>query len=262
MTLLTLQNDGVDLSWAMALAASLPASLRLVDQGGDMVLVSGRGDWPARLLALIEAAHRRLIVIDPQACAIGQDTIARIESTGARIMLCETHADNPAVAQFRADATGDYAAATITGQGAAAIANLVLQQLRLARGAGFAPGMIVHAVGDEDCAVATVQADFGDGQVPLRLTAARTRTGGHHRLLTHGRMASSGLQVWTDPASRPATAFHISADRTIEQPTIYESAHRASLRLVLASSDAFLGNGGLQAWAHDASLAMTIASAF
>jgi hypothetical protein len=75
-------------------------------------------------------------------------------------------------------------------------------------------------------------------------------------------MASSGLQVWTNPASRPATAFHISADRTIKQPSIYEGAHRASLRLMLASSDAFPGNGGLQAWARDASLAMTIVSAF
>jgi len=256
MTILSVQADGISASWTKALAASLPASVRLVDTGGDVVLLGGQGDWHARLLAAMQAGQKRFIVMDPQAGAAGQlgEVAAMAQAIGAQVTLCETHADNPAVAPFRAGLAGTYSTVTITGQGEAAIADLVLQQLRLARAAGFAPAAIVHAAADAGQAIATLEATFGDASVLLRLNAVQSRAGGaHHRLLAHGRTESACLQVWSDPPARPATAFHISGDCTTGQPTIYESAHRAVLRSLAAP-----GGEELQQWDHDAGLAMAI----
>jgi hypothetical protein len=254
MSILSVQSDGVSPAWAKALAASLPASVRLVETGGDVVLLSGQGDWPARLLAAMQGGQRRFILIDPQAGAAGQ--LGEVMATGADITLCEIHADNPAVTPFRAGLAGACSTVTITGQGEAPIADLVLQQLRLARATGFAPKAIVHAAADAGQALATLEATYGEASVLLRLNAVQSRAGsGHHRLLTHGRTESACLQVWSDPAARPANAFHIAGDSTTGQPTIYESAHRAVLR-------AFAPPGGeaLREWDHDAHLAIIIAA--
>lgn len=190
------------------------------------------------------------------------DTIAMADRIGARIALSETHADNPAVAPFRAGLDGIYTAATITGQGEAVMGDLVLQQLRLARAAGFAPDAVQHAAADTQRALATVRARHGEESALLRLTAVYSRAGkAHHRLMLHGRTESASLHLWSDPAARPANGFHISEDRTTEQPTIYESAHRAVLRSALALSDEASGGAILRQWDHDACLAMAIAAA-
>ncbi|NOW45326.1 hypothetical protein FHW96_001481 [Novosphingobium sp. SG751A] len=264
MTSVKLECDGMAGVWERALAASLPASVQWAERDGDVVLIGRQDGWAARLRARMEAGQRRFIVIDPQVGAAGQlsDTIAMAERIGAHIVLCETHADNPAVAPFRVGLNGTYAAATITGQGEAPMGDLVLQQLRLARAAGFAPDAVLHAAADARRALATVQAHYGEDSALLRLTAVYSRAGeAHHRLMLHGRTESASLHLWSDPLARPGQAFHICEQQTTEQPTIYESAHRAALRRLSAASDPVPAGAVLRQWDHDACLAMVIAGA-
>jgi hypothetical protein len=182
-----------------------------------------------------------------------------LQSTGAEVVICETHANNPAVAQFAADLSGDFVAATITGQGAAPLADMVLQQIRMARAAGLVSRSIVHAGAQGPMAIATLQATWGDVPLLLRLTAVCTQAGAaHHRLLAHGRVDSACLQVWSDPAPRPALASHITPASTTNQPTVYEGAHRATLRGLVAGDATPPGGQGLREWMEDAELALGI----
>jgi Rod binding domain-containing protein len=264
MTGLSLECHGVSAGWAKALAASLPASVRLVEHGGELALIGGQGAWPDRLLGRMQAGQRRFILCDPGVGAAGQldAVLSEAQRSAASIALCETHADNPAIAPFRAQLKGQYSAVTITGQGEAGIADLLLQQLRLARAAGFAPQAILHRTANTLQAVATLKASHGKEEVVLRLTAAVGRAGGaYHRLLAHGRVESACVQVWSEPAARPAHAFHIAEDSTMAQPTLYESAHRAILRAMAQAPADAGGAEALRQWHVDAKQALTMAQA-
>lgn len=263
MTGFAVEIDGFCPLRARSLAASRPASVRLVEQGGEVVLMGGRADWPERLLARIRAGQKRFVLSDPQACAAGQlaDLIGEAEISHVQIRLCETHADNPAVAPFRSGLTGHFSAVTITGQGEEPIADMLMQQLRLARAAGFEPQSVVHGAAGAAQAIATLEATFGEDPVFLRLTVARSRAGGAwHRLLAHGRVDSAGLHVWSDPDARPATAFHLAGENTTGLPSIYESAHRAILRFAIAMPVTLPTGEALRQWDHDATMALAIAA--
>jgi hypothetical protein len=71
MSVLSLQYEGVGSAWIKGLAASLPASVRLVDQGGDWLLVGGQGlgDVPVPGVAI---GARRVLLVDPQLSGMAQ----------------------------------------------------------------------------------------------------------------------------------------------------------------------------------------------
>lgn len=256
MNRLNIAVDGLAPLRAAALAASLPASVRM--GGGDALLLDGADDWPERLSRAIAQGARRIILIDPVPARGLDGVIAQVEAADASVILCENHADNPAVAPFGAGLTGPFAAITITGQGMAPLADMILAQLRLVRALGIAVGDLFDAAGGVDHALATLQARHGGQDLLLRLNVAQSGAGlAHHRLMAHGVADSACIEIGSEAHARPATAFHITADAAEHQATIYEGALRAALRRAVAGDwpgDAL----ALRDWAGDADLALAI----
>ena len=258
MSRLDFSIDGFDPCRAAALAASLPASVRMVE--GDALLLDGAGDWPERLTQVMALGARRVILVDPAVVSVEEALIAQVEQAGVSVMLCETHADNPAVAPFSAKLAGPLSAVTITGQGMAPLADMILAQMRLARAVGIEVGDLCDATARGDHALAILQATYGGEGLLLRLNVARSAVGmAHHRLMAHGAAHGACIEIGSATHARPATAFQIGADEAVHQATIYESALRTTLRRA-AAGDWPEDAQALRAWALAAQLALAIAA--
>ncbi|MDF0544302.1 hypothetical protein PX699_18275 [Sphingobium sp. H39-3-25] len=262
MTLVNLHIDSNRNSWANALTSSLPVSVQQVtDDAGDFVLVDGEADWPERLSAWMKQGNRHFLVIDPviprlealdEAIAIGRET-------SSYIAISETHADNPAVAPFRDVLSTPYSTVTVTGMGTAGVADLILQQLRLARRIGLGGYSIVHAFAAQDSAIATLDAVLNDTPALLRLTVTMSEAGhAHHRLMAQAPTESACLRVEGTDTARPAHAFRVTADAQFTLPTLYEHAHRAALRAIADTSVGLETRSDLADWKEDAVLSLAL----
>ncbi len=244
---------------ARTLAASLPASVKLVETAGEIALVDGQGNWPEHVAGWIGKGVRRVLVLDPDIA--GADTLAPVLALAAgqdaQVSISETHADNPATPQVRGWLDDRFGIHTITGHSCDPLAGLILQQLRIARATGLQGLAIDHAVVSADAAVAVLSGALDDTPISLRLTATRSAVpGAHHAWMAHAPDASASLTVFSGPAARPAQALHMTTEGGHCPPTIYEHAHRASLRAMLT------GAGGdaerVARWLDDAALARAI----
>jgi len=258
---LSLFIDSAAPSVVAAFAASLPASVRVSTTLGDSVVVHGGSDWPERVADAIGKGARRILILDP--CANGAvlfgPVVALAEKRGVRITLSETHADNPATVQVGEWLGETFGVHTITGQGEDSLADLVLQQLRIVRATGLHGLELDNAVTSPDAVVATLSATLADTPVMLRLTAARTVAGpAHHALMAHAPDASASLVLYSGPAARPAEAMRMTGEGGHCLPTIYEHAHRASLRAMVAGADGTADD--IRHWLGDAAMARAIAA--
>lgn len=244
---------------ARMLAASLPASVRLTEIVGEITLVDGQGDWPERATQWIVKGARRILVLDPDVA--GADAfgplLALAGERGAKISFSECHGDNPAAAEVKGWLDERFAVQTIAGHGQESLVALVLQQLRIARATGLQALAIDHAVARPDAVIAVLSATRGEAAVALRLTATRSSAAAPNQSwMAHAPDASASLTVFTGPAARPATAMQMTAEGGHCPPTIYEHAHRASLRAMVAGSDD--APDRLRGWLDDAALATAI----
>jgi hypothetical protein len=261
MTAIAIQIDSRNFGWASALAASLPVSLTRSDDPAGIILLDGASDWADRLAGRMKAGHRRFLVVDPAIPpeAALDRTIALAAETGADVMISETHGDNPAVESFRKLLAGPHSVVTITGIGMIGLAELVLQQLRLARRLGLESVGIVQVLASEGSLIATLDAWCGGAPLLLRLTLTQSSAiPACHRLTAHAPTETAFIELASEPDARPATAYRANLEGGLELPTIYESAHRAALKL-LAGQGLAASRGVLAGWKEDAMLATAIA---
>jgi hypothetical protein len=261
MTQIALQIDSSSMAWAEALAASLPVSVKHAGEAGDLILVHDRPDWPERLLTAMDRGYRRFLLIDPVIPSESalDPVITQARNCRAGIVISETHADNPAVLPFGESLSGPFSVVTVTGIGTDELANLALQQLRLARRIGLDQFAVIHAVAATNSLVATLSAVFGGEDLLLRLSIARSDCEpGHHRLMAHGLSESACVEIASAPTAQPARAFRVTTDGALDLPTFYESAHRAALRAIAGDFGAAAARGDLGEWKRDADLAVSL----
>ncbi|RVU05714.1 hypothetical protein EOE18_06915 [Novosphingobium umbonatum] len=250
-------GNGLSASFMASLVASLPVSLA---QGeGDVVLLQGAGDWPARLMTTLAQGAKRIILLDPAPVPELGPVIEQVEAAGALLLLCETHSDNPAVAPFAAGLQPVFSTVTVEAQGEDDLASLLLAQIRVARGMGMTMGELLNATAGQDQALAMLAARLRGQEVLLRLGAVRCRAGlARLRWMAHGPTDSACLELDSSGKPRPVVAWHVNGDGMRNMPSLYENALRSILRKAVAGAWP-ADTQALRDWASDAALALAIA---
>ena len=238
----TLSGRGGALVTARELAASLTQSCRFADDPAQarIVLVDGSGDWVADVQAALVSQPDHILLLDPSFADVPavEALASRLAAGKTRLTISETAATNPAVAPWQDTFTDDIANITFDASGPQPVNRLLLDQLRLARTLGFAVDAIVDWQANDRAAMVTAHPAGGEDAQPLLRLAARTANRSHalHRIDAYiaGGICSLSLPLAGD--ARPAHASIMNADGERILPTIYEHAHRRSLRAILSGS--------------------------
>jgi hypothetical protein len=258
---LTISAFSDEPGWGRALVASLPRSLRRVDDSaGDAALVDGRADWTGIALAQVERGCRRILVTDP-AAEDGQK-IARladaVEACGAVCILSESFASDPAISGFRDWLGPEFGTIALESTAASAPDSALLTQLRLLRACGINALEFSHLSRTATACLAEVDATLDGQRVHLRLSAVQSVAGPERHLITaYAPAASARLDLVDGGEALPATASLFTTGGLQTLPSIHESAHRHDLRALLEGGQANAADV-LRALADDINLAAAL----
>ena len=225
---------------ARGLLASLPLSwTRAADPDeADAVAIAGDTGWAAHAASLIHGGVRRVVVTDPR-----QDDPAAVRalahlvaSERAVVLLSEPYAGNPGLTDLPAR-LADHQTVAIEALGPRSAADLLFDQLRLARALGIADLALDYLAIDDRSASAVLRGRQAADPVHLRLLAASTRAGVPQLIVRAYGMASIlTATVFDATTSRPTTISGSTADAGSVEPTRYENAHRATWRALLTAT--------------------------
>jgi hypothetical protein len=229
--------------------ASLPMSLTEDPDKAQMVAVDGRlPGWLDTLAGAIRPGIAGALVVRPAAGPSAHDIRAVADAAadaGTSVVVQTAWASNPAVPQLARTAAEKIPGIALVdsliqmpGDSAAAWADALLDHLTLLR-AMTGPLDAVHFATH-----GTNGYTVNGGQQSAAVVMSAVRSAPRQpavRLAAYGAAAEVHLVVPTDDTAAPAAAWIVDQAGTTVQPTLYESASRASWRRL---HDAAAGRSG------------------
>ncbi|MEW1813335.1 hypothetical protein AB0284_21840 [Pseudarthrobacter phenanthrenivorans] len=220
--------------FARSITSSLPQSFELGTSEADFVVLTGTGDWDLRAAEQLAGAGRTVVVHDPQ--PIEPDRLAMLNDhlNGGRVVLSETYAGNPALAQLL-----DRGAATLEATHTIATFGVVeldvssglLQQLRILRVLG-----VENITIDDDqrrgrTALVTARGSRSGREVLLRLQVAQSSSvRPSHTVRAYSAEGIATIELPASDTARAAIVTLTGPEGALRLPDIYEHAHRATWR--------------------------------
>jgi hypothetical protein len=228
----TLTADADQSSFAQQLAASLPLSFTLANGPSDVALVGGEPGWVERALQRI-AAGGIVIVRDPSPVASSSVDVL-VGEAGDQMVLAETFAGNPALSQLveRCDDLLSTASTIRMHALGADVGTGLLEQIRVLGALGW------HSIELIDAQIAP-SVGLVTGRCTRRGRTALARlqvsvTSSPRWLCLRAYSADGALKVDLPDAitARPARVEAVTPEGALILPTIYETAHRATMRAI------------------------------
>ena len=216
--------------------ASLPVSLRWEGAGNevsaDLVALGGGSGWPQRTVDAVAHGVRGGVVVDPS--PVAPDEVPRVS---VPLVIDHRFASNPAVASAAHHFAGWPADAlvevSVLLSNPADAARMLLDQLATLRWLGLPPVSLERLTWSPGGYHLRGSAASG---APLLLSAHVT-TGAPSQLRVRALAPELAIELTVpDPSTaRPAVVVRTTSDGATTQPTVWESAHRATWRRLHAA---------------------------
>lgn len=217
---------------ASAVTATLPVSLRAsAEADADLVVIDGTTSWTEPLAAALARSPRGVLLIDPIAEPADAVRAVAAEAGLTRVLIADRYAGNPAVAALVERAPASLKTPTsITGVVVGADrARAALEALRLLRALDFTVAELRRI--DASGAVLLLGRTSAGASIALHAIEAVDERA-ELRVRTFDGAATLTLTPAT--SARPAAVHLIDANGALRLPTVYETAHRAGLRALVA----------------------------
>ncbi|MFY7835694.1 MAG: hypothetical protein ACOVQ0_05375 [Novosphingobium sp.] len=227
--------------WAQGLVASLPRSLRRVEQpaAARLVLVDGRDDWQQSVSALLADGAKQIALVEPGMADL--DAVAAlpdaIEAAGADCTVLEALAGNPAIAGLRNILTHGFGELVLDGCNPQRLDAVLQRHIRLLRASGVTQLNLKAFAVTSSAFLIDGSAQMAGAQVRLRLTGAKGHDAPYTSLIAHAADATARL-VWCGGAeARPVEVSLADASGLRQLPALHEGGHRHGLRALLAGQE-------------------------
>ncbi|MFV0253490.1 MAG: hypothetical protein ACK5H2_09160 [Beutenbergiaceae bacterium] len=214
---------------ARSLVASLPLSYRLVQGAADVAVIPGDAAWPAAATAATGHAAT-VVVIDPVAVS------PPAADAAGQVVISETFAGNPAIAALpgipvaaAAIATASSVTSLSTGRGT--VRRQIFEQVRVLRALGLGEPTVMDSQLAAHSALITLSCVTSTGTILIRLQAAQTSAAPReHTFRWYGSDHVLSIRLPDSVTAQPASVQLLDPQAQTVLPTIYETAHRATLR--------------------------------
>jgi len=228
----TLTADADQSLFAQELVASLPLSFMLADSATDVALVGGAPGWVEK--ALQRTGSGAVVIVHDPAPVASSSIDALIGDARDRLRMAETFAGNPALAQLvqRCD---DLLSAVRTIRMYALgtdVRTSLLEQIRVLTAIGWQSFEVIDAQIAPSGGLITGRCTRHGGSVLARLQVSVSTNARHHSLRAYSADAALKVDLPDAVTARPARVEAVTTEGALILPTIYETAHRATLRAV------------------------------
>lgn len=246
MTAMGISGIGKALAQARALSATLTKNYLFQEQSekAELVLIDGSGDWPAEATAALQHSPTWLVLLNPELREIAaiKGLQEALKSSETQLVFSETAPNNPALPAWHESMPTDVVALTLQTMGSTSAQQLLFQQLRIVRALGFTVDRVTDRLANDSAAIVTAIARRGETETLLRLSALTTaQNDNRHQVDAYSAEGIASICLPQVSDARPAHASIMDASGERIQPTIYEHAHRATLRAI-ANGEAASGS--------------------